>query len=120
MEADALDLARVGFDRFQSPAARVDNGLPWLENAARKQECQSADRIDLVVFGSQPSVDRFAQLLELKPGVAPPSADELTAFCRERLAGFKIPRRFLFRELPKTATGKIQKFALRSELAAEG
>jgi fatty-acyl-CoA synthase len=43
--------------------------------------------------------------------------EQLTSFCRERLAGFKVPRRFAFRELPKTATGKIQKFALRSELA---
>jgi fatty-acyl-CoA synthase len=55
--------------------------------------------------------------IELKPGVAEPPFDELVAFCRERLAGFKVPRRFAFCELPKTATGKIQKFALRSELA---
>jgi fatty-acyl-CoA synthase len=58
--------------------------------------------------------------IELKPGVAPPRADDLTAFCRERLAGFKVPKRFVFRELPKTATGKIQKFALRAELTASG
>lgn len=38
---------------------------------------------------------------------------ELVAFCRSRLAGYKIPKRFVFRELPKTATGKIQKFVLR-------
>jgi fatty-acyl-CoA synthase len=56
--------------------------------------------------------------IELKAGVAAPSAEELMAFCRERLAGFKVPRRFIFRELPKTATGKIQKFALRAELKA--
>jgi fatty-acyl-CoA synthase len=55
--------------------------------------------------------------IELKPGLPEPPVEELAAFCRERLAGFKVPRRFLFRELPKTATGKIQKFALRSELA---
>ena len=42
---------------------------------------------------------------------------ELIAFCRERLAHFKCPRRVVFTELPKTATGKIQKFRLR-ELAA--
>ncbi len=41
---------------------------------------------------------------------------ELAAFCRARLAGFKVPKRFVFRELPRTATGKIQKFLLR-ELA---
>ncbi len=42
------------------------------------------------------------------------SSDELEAFCRERLAGFKVPRRFEFlAELPKTGTGKISKLALR-------
>ncbi len=43
------------------------------------------------------------------------SAEEIIAFCRERLAGFKIPRSVIFGPLPKTATGKIQKFALREQ-----
>ncbi|MES2945439.1 MAG: acyl-CoA synthetase [Pseudomonadota bacterium] len=38
---------------------------------------------------------------------------ELIAFCRDALAHFKCPRRIIFTELPKTATGKIQKFRLR-------
>jgi fatty-acyl-CoA synthase len=38
---------------------------------------------------------------------------ELTAFCREHLAGFKIPKKYIFAELPKTSTGKIQKHILR-------
>jgi fatty-acyl-CoA synthase len=47
------------------------------------------------------------------------STDELGAFARERLAGFKVPRQIHFRDaLPKTATGKIQKFVLREEAAA--
>jgi fatty-acyl-CoA synthase len=50
--------------------------------------------------------------IELKPG-ANVSADELRLFCREHLAHFKVPRSFVFRELPKTSTGKIQKFMLR-------
>ncbi|EPX85447.1 AMP-binding protein [Salipiger mucosus] len=40
--------------------------------------------------------------------------DEIIAFCRERLAGFKTPKSVLFREIPKTAVGKIQKFQLRN------
>lgn len=48
----------------------------------------------------------------LKPG-AVVSADELRAFARERIAAFKVPKYFEFAELPKTATGKIQKFVLR-------
>ncbi|WP_419943960.1 benzoate-CoA ligase family protein [Candidatus Poriferisodalis sp.] len=42
-------------------------------------------------------------------------AGELTGFCRERLAGYKRPRRYeIVDDLPKTATGKIQRFKLRS------
>lgn len=40
-------------------------------------------------------------------------ADALIAFCRERLAHFKAPKRIVFGPLPKTSTGKIQKFVLR-------
>ena len=50
--------------------------------------------------------------IELRPGAAV-TPDELTAFCRVHLARFKVPKTFVFRELPKTSTGKIQKFALR-------
>lgn len=39
--------------------------------------------------------------------------DEIIAFCRQNLAGFKVPRKVVFGPLPKTATGKIQKFVLR-------
>lgn len=50
--------------------------------------------------------------IEVKPGCEP-SPQALEGFCRARLAGFKRPRKFIFGDLPKTATGKIQKFALR-------
>ena len=50
----------------------------------------------------------------LKPGAAPVSADEIIAWCRDHLARFKVPRTVVFGELPKTSTGKIQKFVLRS------
>ena len=50
--------------------------------------------------------------VELKPGSSL-TAEELRLFCREHLAGYKVPRNFIFQEIPKTSTGKIQKFALR-------
>jgi fatty-acyl-CoA synthase len=53
----------------------------------------------------------------LRPG-ARASAEEVIAWCRGRLAGFKIPRRVEFGPLPKTSTGKIQKFALRERARA--
>jgi len=50
--------------------------------------------------------------VELKPG-ASASADELVQWCRKHLAGYKVPRTVVFAEIPKTSTGKIQKFKLR-------
>ena len=54
--------------------------------------------------------------VELKPGTSPSEAD-LIAFSRETLAGFKAPKKVVFQELPKTSTGKIQKFELRKTAA---
>jgi fatty-acyl-CoA synthase len=50
--------------------------------------------------------------IELKPGQQTTS-DELLAWCRKHLASYKCPRHFVFAELPKTSTGKVQKFRLR-------
>jgi fatty-acyl-CoA synthase len=55
--------------------------------------------------------------LELKEG-ASATADEIIAFVRQRLAGFKTPKHVVFQELPKTSTGKIQKFELRKIAAS--
>jgi fatty-acyl-CoA synthase len=52
--------------------------------------------------------------IELRPG-ASATAAELIAFCREEIAHFKAPRHVVFAEIPKTSTGKIQKFRLREE-----
>jgi len=48
----------------------------------------------------------------LKPDVTA-TAEEIISFCRQRLAHFKAPRTVIFGPLPKTSTGKIQKFVLR-------
>ena len=48
----------------------------------------------------------------LKPDAAA-TADDIIAFCREHMARFKAPRTVIFGPLPKTSTGKIQKFLLR-------
>jgi fatty-acyl-CoA synthase len=52
--------------------------------------------------------------VELKPG-ATVGEQELVEFCRSQLARFKAPRAIVFGELPKTSTGKIQKFVLREK-----
>jgi fatty-acyl-CoA synthase len=50
--------------------------------------------------------------IELKPGVQA-TTEELMQWCRKHLAGYKVPRYVVFAEIPKTSTGKIQKFKLR-------
>ena len=43
------------------------------------------------------------------------TAEQIVAHCKQHLAGFKVPRAVVFGELPKTSTGKIQKFELRKQ-----
>jgi len=47
----------------------------------------------------------------------PLEAETLIAFCRQHLAGFKVPKTVIFGELPKTSTGKVQKYFLRQRAA---
>jgi fatty-acyl-CoA synthase len=57
--------------------------------------------------------------VELKPG-ASASSEDIIAWCRKHLAAYKCPRHVVFDELPKTSTGKIQKFKLREMAKAAG
>ncbi|HZU90772.1 MAG TPA: acyl-CoA synthetase [Stellaceae bacterium] len=57
--------------------------------------------------------------VELKPGLSA-NPEEIIAFCRDRLAHFKAPKSVVFGPLPKTSTGKIQKFVLRERAKALG
>ena len=53
--------------------------------------------------------------VELKPNYSSVTKDEIIAFCRKNLAHYKCPRLVVFGDLPKTSTGKIQKFVLRDK-----
>jgi fatty-acyl-CoA synthase len=55
--------------------------------------------------------------IELKPG-ATATAEEIIKFCRANLASYKCPRHVVFGEIPKTSTGKIQKYKLRDTAKA--
>ena len=62
--------------------------------------------------------DRFGEELcawiKLKSNDEPCTVDEIKAFCKQKLAHFKVPRYVLFvDEFPTTVTGKIQKFKMR-------
>ena len=60
------------------------------------------------VWGESPCA-----FVTLKPDAGPVSADDIIAWCRTNLAHYKVPRTIVFGPLPKTSTGKIQKFELR-------
>jgi fatty-acyl-CoA synthase len=51
----------------------------------------------------------------LKPDAELVDAEEVLAFCRDNMARFKVPRNVVFGPLPKTSTGKIQKYVLREQ-----
>ncbi|MCO4880112.1 AMP-binding protein [Paraburkholderia caribensis] len=57
--------------------------------------------------------------IELRSGAIPPTEQEIIEFCQARLARYKCPKRVVFRELPKTATGKLQKYRLRQEAGSQ-
>jgi fatty-acyl-CoA synthase len=52
--------------------------------------------------------------IEIREGVTL-TKDEIIVHCKALLAGFKVPKLVVFKEIPKTSTGKIQKFLLRQE-----
>jgi len=60
------------------------------------------------VWGESPCA-----FVALKPDAGPVSADDIIAWCRANLAHYKVPRTIVFGPLPKTSTGKVQKFELR-------
>ncbi len=56
--------------------------------------------------------------ITLKPDTEQTTEQEIIEFCRDQLARFKVPKTVVFGELPKTSTGKIQKFVLRDRAKA--
>jgi len=65
--------------------------------------------------------ETITAVVQLKPGVQPTDElqVELIAFCKERLASYKVPRRWEFRDdLPRTEAGKLYKRKIRDEYVA--
>ncbi len=79
--------------------------------------CQHPAVLECAVVGI--SDERWGErpraFVALKPGYSA-SEDDLIAFCRERIAHFKCPAAITFGDLPKTSTGKVQKFVLRQRV----
>jgi fatty-acyl-CoA synthase len=62
----------------------------------------------------------FGAFVALKPDSGRVSAEDIVAWCRANLAHYKVPRTVVFGPLPKTSTGKIQKFELRERAKGTG
>lgn len=68
----------------------------------------------VVALGDEKWGEIPVAFVELKEG-AQVQEDEILDYCRENLARFKVPKKIIFGELQKTATGKIQKYELRKQ-----
>ena len=113
------DLYQRDDDGYYAYMGRVDDmlriGGEWVSPAEVEAVLIShPDVLEAAVVGRRvDDVVRPVAFVIALEGLSP-SAEDLTEFCRERLAGYKRPRHYEFvDELPKTATGKIQRFKLR-------
>ena len=93
----------------------------WPEAASSYQYEEETNRIyDWTTYNPNSRWDwwvvggRWTGYMPLKAG-AQVTAEDIVKHCRQHLAGFKVPRAVVFGELPKTSTGKIQKFELRKQ-----
>ena len=83
-----------------------------VEDALYKHKAVSA--VGVVAWPDEKWGETPCAFVELKPG-AEASEEDIIQHCRENLAHFKCPRHVVFGPLPKTSTGKIQKFKLRDQ-----
>ena len=120
------DLYVVDADGFHSYMGRVDDmlrvGGEWVSPAEVEGALIEHESVlEAAVVGQRDDEGILRPMAFVIPSAgvdgieASALVDDLTAFCRDRLAGFKRPRHYeIVAELPKTATGKIQRFKLRS------
>ena len=86
--------------------------------AIKRAGIAPGDRIVSIANRSTGSFEDLFAVVVLRPGTSA-TADELFAWCRERMAGYKRPRTIRFiaeSEMPRTATGKIQHRKLRERI----
>lgn len=117
------DLYRQDDDGFYTYMGRVDDmlrvGGEWVSpTEVEATLIEHENVLEAAVVGERDEAAIVRPVAYVVPSGSPPSGEELASFCQGRLAGFKRPRRYeIVEELPKTATGKIQRFRLREESA---
>ena len=116
---------RVCKGRADHRSGVVDPAFDWADDRPPRRPLNETVIYETHVKGfSMRHPDIPAQIRGTYAGLAHPAAisyltdlgvtaEEIVGFCREHLAGFKVPKAVEFGELPKTSTGKVQKFVLR-------
>ena len=87
-----------------------------VEDALYQHPCVEAAAV--VAMPDDKWGERPCAFIELAVGKDDVDGDALRTWCRERLASFKVPARFVFTSIARTSTGKIQKFQLREQAKA--
>jgi fatty-acyl-CoA synthase len=104
-------------DRYKDIIISGGENISSIEIEAALYRHQSVSAVAVVAKPDDRWGETPCAFVELKPG-ATITADELKVFCRQHLAGFKVPKHFIFEALPKTSTGKIEKYKLRERARA--
>ncbi|MEO1272463.1 MAG: acyl-CoA synthetase, partial [Myxococcota bacterium] len=99
-------------DRFKDIIISGGENISTLEVESVLYQHDDIQECAVVARPDEKWGETVCAFITLKPE-AQATAEAITAFCRMHLAGFKIPRTLVFTELPKTSTGKVQKFVLR-------
>jgi fatty-acyl-CoA synthase len=99
-------------DRFKDIIISGGENISTLEVESVLYRHDAVQEAAVVARPDEKWGETVCAFITLKPGFEE-DGPGLVAFCREHLAGFKVPRTVVFAELPKTSTGKIQKFVLR-------
>ncbi len=110
---------RVMVDRFKDIVKTGGENVSSLRVEAVLVQHPSVLRAAVVGLPHARWSEAVTAVVVPRPGLAPPSAEELIAFCRQRLAGFETPKAVIFTDaLPETVGGKVLKYRLRAQHAA--
>jgi len=99
-------------DRFKDVIVSGGENISTIEVEQALARHPAVQEVAVVGIPDERWGERPKAFVTLAPGVTA-SADELIAFARQHIAGYKVPSAVEFCELPKTSTGKVQKFVLR-------
>ena len=89
----------------------------WRVRASSSHRVQPATSARSSSSVAAEDVNSACAFVELKEGAKATEA-EIIAYCRSQMSGFKTPKAVVFGPIPKTSTGKIQKFLLRNEVGS--